>query len=61
MIDTQTGRLWKYRCAAEGPDAKCIYYAWTEETVQGISIPNKEFEAIVNRIEENAKKSQANQ
>lgn len=57
MIDTQTGRLWKLRCAANGPGKECAYYAWTEEVVEGISMTKQEFANLVNRIEKNARES----
>jgi hypothetical protein len=50
MIDTQTGKLWKYRCSA-GTAEKCLNYAWVEETVQGITIKSKDFDNWMDRLE----------
>ncbi|MES2526719.1 MAG: hypothetical protein V4598_06510 [Bdellovibrionota bacterium] len=51
LLDTQTGRIWKDTCFKEEND-KCTVNAFAEQTVVGITVPEKDF----NRFLENLNK-----
>lgn len=51
MIDTQTGKLWKYRCSATVGE-KCLNYAWVEEIVEGVTMPSKDFQVWMKKMED---------